>query len=68
MYSYNGTVATAMFDVTTSNVYGFNVIDDKVFVSDPSFSKDNDVRIYNLSGNLLKTITTGIGTNGFYKN
>ena len=58
LYSYNGTAATAMFDVTTSNVYGFNVIDDKVFVSDPSFSKDNDVRIYNLSGNLLKTITT----------
>ena len=68
LYEFNGTTATAMFDVTTKNVWGFNVIDGNVYVSDPSFSKDNEVRIYNLSGNLLKTITTGIGTNGFYKN
>ena len=38
------------------------------FVADPTFSSDSKVRIYNLTGTLLKTLTTGIGTNGFYKN
>lgn len=64
----NGDQANFMFDVTASSIYGFNIIDSKVFVSDPSFTQNNSVRIYNLSGTLMKTITTGIATNGFYKN
>lgn len=68
VYSYNNSAAVPLFDATTSNVYGFNVIDGNVYVSDPFFSKDSTTRIYSLSGNLLKTITTGVGTNGFYKN
>ncbi|MBN9312811.1 MAG: hypothetical protein BGO40_03375 [Chryseobacterium sp. 39-10] len=68
LYSMNGDQANFMFDVTASSIYGFNIIDSKVFVSDPSFTQNNSVRIYNLSGTLMKTITTGIATNGFYKN
>lgn len=68
LYTMNGDQPTFMFDVTASYIYGFNIIDGKVFVSDPSFTQNNTVRIYNLSGTLMKTITAGIGTNGFYKN
>lgn len=68
LYSFDGNVATPLFDLTAAYVYGFNVIDGKVYVSDPSFTKDNTVRIYNLSGAVVKTFTAGVGTNGFYKN
>lgn len=68
VYRLDGSNATPLFDVDTSFIYGFNIIDSKVFVSDPNFSGNSKVRIYNLSGTLMKTITTGISTNGFYKN
>ncbi|WP_294207878.1 hypothetical protein [uncultured Chryseobacterium sp.] len=54
---------------TTGYVYGFDVIDGRVFVSDASFTGDSKAYVYSASnGSLLKTLTTGIGTNGFYKN
>ncbi len=56
------------FSVAGSYIYGFNVIDGNIFVSDASFTEDSTVRIYSNSGSLLETIKTGIGTNGFYKN
>lgn len=68
VYNFTGTAATELFSITANNIYGFNVINGNVFVADPTFSKDSKVRIYSLNGNLLKTLTTGIGTNGFYKN
>lgn len=53
----------------SGNVYGFDVIDGKIFASDASFTEDSKVNVYDaLSGTLLKTFTAGIGTNGFYKN
>ncbi len=64
----NGNSATELFSVTANYAYGFNVIDGLVYVSDPTFISDTTSRIYNLSGTLVKTITTGLGTNGFYKN
>ncbi|REC49513.1 DUF5074 domain-containing protein [Chryseobacterium pennipullorum] len=49
--------------------YGFNVIDGRIFVSETSFTTDSKVYVYDTAGgNLLKTFTAGIGTNGFYKN
>lgn len=63
------TVPTTPIVTTTGNLYGFNVIDGKIFASDASFTADSKVNVYNATnGSLLKTFTTGIGTNGFYKN
>lgn len=68
LYSMNGNTVVPMFGFETRNIYGFNVIDGKVYIADPSFSGNSITRVYNTSGTLLKTLTTGIGTNGFYKN
>lgn len=63
------TTPTAPIVTATGYLYGFNVIDGKIYVSDANFSGDSKVNIYNVNGGaLLKTLTTGIGTNGFYKN
>lgn len=63
------TAPTAAIVTATGYLYGFNVIDGKIYVSDASFTGDSKVNIYNANGgSLLKTLTTGIGTNGFYKN
>ncbi|MGE8554265.1 MAG: hypothetical protein ACN6OB_10100 [Chryseobacterium jejuense] len=51
------------------NVYGFDVIEGKIYAADASFTEDGKVNVYEaLSGTLLKTFTAGVGTNGFYKN
>lgn len=53
----------------TGNVYGFDVIDGKIFAAEANFSEDGKVNVYStLDGALLKTFTAGVGTNGFYKN
>lgn len=53
----------------SGNVYGFDVIDGRIFASAASFTEDGKVNVYDaLTGTLLKTFTAGIGTNGFYKN
>lgn len=62
------TTPTTPIVTTPGNLYGFNVIDGKIYASDASFTGDSKVNIYNTSGTLLKTLTTGIATNGFYKN
>lgn len=68
----NSFPTTALFNVADnewSTLYGFNVIDGKVYNSDANgFTNNSIVTIYNLSGSVLKTFTTEIGTNGFYKN
>nr|WP_297309231.1 hypothetical protein [uncultured Flavobacterium sp.] len=64
--------STPLFNVNDnswSTLYGFNVIDGKVFSSDANgFTENSIVTIYDLNGNVLKTFSTEIGTNGFYKN
>lgn len=63
------TAPSSALITATGTLYGFNVIDGRIFVSDANFSGDSKVNIYAAgSGTLLKTLTTGIGTNGFYKN
>lgn len=68
VYAINGNSATLLFEVDATYVYGLNVINGNVFVSDASFTEDSTVKIYDLTGKLLKSVKTGIGTNGFYKN
>ena len=56
-------------DNSWSALYGFNVIDGKIYISNANgFTADSTVEIYSTAGTLLKTITAGRGTNGFYKN
>ncbi|WP_326984728.1 hypothetical protein VUJ46_09425 [Chryseobacterium sp. MYb264] len=63
------TVPTAPLATSTGNLYGFNVIDGRIYVSDANYSGDSKVNVYDAtSGTLLKTFATGIATNGFYKN
>lgn len=68
MAASSGAAPTAAFPVTAKNLYGFNVIDGNVLVADSDFLQNSTVRVYSTAGNLLKTFTTGMGTNGFYKN
>ena len=56
-------------DNSWSALYGFNVIDGKIYISNANgFTADSTVEIYSTAGTLLKTISAGRGTNGFYKN
>lgn len=62
-------IPTNQLVTATGYLYGFNVIDGKIYVSDASFTADSKVFVYSASnGSLLKSFNTGIGTNGFYKN
>ncbi|MEC5171871.1 hypothetical protein [Chryseobacterium nepalense] len=52
-----------------SNLYGFSVVNDRIFVSDANgFTEDSKVSVYSTNGSLLKTFTAGKGTNGAYWN
>ncbi len=69
VHAVTGNSSAPLFHTNSSAyVYGFNVIGQNVFISEPSFTSDSTVKIFNLSGALVKTLSTGIGTNGFYKN
>lgn len=49
--------------------YGFAVENDKIFYSNVNgFTANSEVYVYDLEGNLEKTLTTGIGANNFYFN
>ena len=52
-----------------STLYGFNVIDGLIYISDANgFTQASKVSIHTPSGTILKTFSSGIGTNAFYKN
>lgn len=49
--------------------YGFSVENGYIFYSDvKGFTEDSELHIYNYSGELIKTFTTGVGTNAIYFN
>ncbi|WP_264553631.1 YncE family protein [Flavobacterium sp. N2038] len=62
----------ALFSVTDnswSTFYGFGVIDGKIYSGDANaFTKDGTVTVYTSTGTVLKTLTVGLGPNGFYSN
>lgn len=62
------TVPTVPLLTTTGTLYGFNVIDGRIFTSDASFTGSSTVNVYSANGLLIKTMSTGVGTNGFYSN
>ena len=50
-------------------VYGFDVIDGKIFASNPgNFSDASEVTVYSLTGSKLSSFKAGVAANGFYKN
>ncbi len=56
-------------DNSWSALYGFSAINGKIYISNANgFTADSTVEIYSTAGALLKTLTAGRGTNGFYKN
>lgn len=66
------TEGTKLFDVADGGanftLFGFNVIDGIIFISDPNKFIDNStIIIYKEDGSIIKEFTAGIGTNGFYK-
>jgi hypothetical protein len=66
----NATVAstTPILTSPATYLYGFAVKNDRIYVSQGSFTTDGKAYIYNLTGVLQKELTTGVGTNGFYFN
>lgn len=64
--------ATPLFTVTDnsySTLYGFNVINGRIFTSDANgFTQDSKITVYNTSGSVISTFTAGKGANGFYAN
>jgi len=56
-------------DSTWSTFYGFGVIDGKIYSGDANaFTADGTVTVYSPAGTVLKTLTVGVGPNGFYSN
>lgn len=49
-------------------IYGFDIIDSKVFISNTNFINPSKVTVYSLQGTVLNKLTLGKGVNGFYKN
>ncbi|MFD2541791.1 YncE family protein [Lacinutrix gracilariae] len=50
-------------------MYGFNVEDEKIYISDGGdFNSNSNVYEYALNGTLLNTITVGVGPNSFHFN
>ncbi|WP_276381918.1 YncE family protein [Flavobacterium sp. H4147] len=59
---------TPILTSPVSYLYGFAVNNNRIYMADGSFTADGKAYIYSLNGDLQKTLTTGIGTNGFYFN
>ncbi|MDN6279395.1 MAG: hypothetical protein L0J45_00170 [Psychroflexus sp.] len=60
---------TQVEDETWFLGYGFAVENGKIFYSDVNgFTEDSSLRVYDFSGKLLNTLTTGIGSNSIYFN
>lgn len=56
-------------DNSWSTFYGFGAIDGKIYSGDANaFTADGTVTVYSATGTALKTLTVGIGPNGFYSN
>lgn len=50
-------------------MYGFEVEGDRIFIADGGdFSSNSFVEIYDLKGELIETLTVGVGPNGIYWN
>lgn len=61
------TVANGVDDF--SPLYGFSVINDKIFTSDSNgFTQASKIVVYSTSGSVIRSFTAGIGSNSVYAN
>ncbi|WP_080780155.1 YncE family protein [Chryseobacterium phocaeense] len=66
--------STPLFTVANSvdqysALYGFSVINDKIFTSDSNgFTQDSKIVVYSTTGAIIRAFTAGIGSNGVYPN
>ncbi|GAA5085781.1 hypothetical protein GCM10023210_06910 [Chryseobacterium ginsengisoli] len=66
--------STPLFTVANSidpysNLYGFSVVNDRIFVSDANgFTEDSKITVYSTTGSIIKTFTAGKGSNATYWN
>ncbi|MGG5208470.1 YncE family protein [Chryseobacterium sp. MIQD13] len=61
------TVANGVDDY--SPLYGFSVINDKIFTSDSNgFTQGSKIVVYSTSGSVIRSFTAGIGSNSVYAN
>ncbi|SFN09727.1 hypothetical protein SAMN05421594_0996 [Chryseobacterium oleae] len=52
-----------------SALYGFSVINDKIFTSDSNgFTQASKIVVYSTTGSVIRTFTAGIGSNSVYAN
>ncbi|WP_223605992.1 YncE family protein [Chryseobacterium sp. OSA05B] len=52
-----------------SALYGFSVINDKIFTSDSNgFTQASKIVVYSTTGSVIRTFTSGIGSNSVYAN
>ncbi|HCA05880.1 hypothetical protein [Chryseobacterium sp.] len=52
-----------------SALYGFSVINDKIFTSDSNgFTQASKIVVYSTSGTIIRSFTAGIGSNSVYAN
>lgn len=67
--SFSDKTLFSVTDNSWSTFYGFGVIDGKIYSGDANaFTKDGTVTVYTSTGTVLKTLTVGLGPNGFYSN
>ncbi|GAA4772526.1 MULTISPECIES: DUF5074 domain-containing protein [Flavobacterium] len=64
---------TAILTYSSTSVYGkmygFSVNNDNIYIADGGdFTANSNAYIYSLTGTLKKTLTVGVGPNGFYFN
>jgi hypothetical protein len=63
-------IVTATESAPYSGLYGFEVLNGRIFTSDAQgFTADSKITVYDAAtGSVVKVLTAGRGTNGFYKN
>lgn len=67
--TFSDTALFSVKDSSWSTFYGFGVIDGQIYSGDANaFTADGTVTVYSATGTVLKTLTVGVGPNGFYAN
>lgn len=70
-YDLNSKVSISLFSVRDtgfSAIYGFDVFDEKIFIANAkAFNETGEIDVYNMKGQLLKSIKVGMGPNAVHK-